>query len=200
MFRRRSKRAESTSVESDKKIEYDLDSRIEKEFPNCVGLVRDAVNGHRRRYRRQARRHFRWFRVVGTAEIALSLSLPIIALVGPSLFPPESQASNYLVAVVSILVALVTALQSFFRWQENWQLFSLQSLSLDSLITEWRYEMIKLLDDPPSDKMDQALQRTGAFLQALSESLRSEHETFSDSVSSPEVPRLSHTAGHGGGS
>jgi hypothetical protein len=185
-----------------------VDQKIQEKFPQCAALVRDAVTEHRRRYRRQARRYFVWFRLVGTVEIFLSLSLPVIVLVGATTLAAGTGAngqgttggstSDLVIVVVSILIALATALQNFFRWHENWQLFSSQGLSLDSLVTEWRFEMIKLIDGEPAGSVSDALEKTGAFLQALSQSLRSEHETFADAVSSPEVPRLGHTAAPGG--
>lgn len=107
---------------------------------------------------------------------------------------PESSAINtFIVATVSILIALVTALRNFFRWQENWQLFSSQQLAVEALVREWKFEMVKLIEEGADNASSRAIE-TGTFLKRFDESLRSEHDTFADTVSRPEVPRLGQTS------
>src|SRR5262245_20537414 len=56
-----------------------------------------------------------WFRSVGTAIILLSVSLPLVAT------QPPSPYKDLAVSVIGVLVALVSGLTAFFRWDESWK-------------------------------------------------------------------------------
>jgi hypothetical protein len=180
----------------------DWNEEISRNFPSCSKIVRSALLGHTKRYRKHALTYFFWFRFMGCAEITLSLLLPILALQATDplnqsapLISVNGIPNNLLVAIVSILVALVTSLKNFFRWQENWQLFSTQRLAVTTLVSEWEFEMIKIIEDEVEEEANRsknarALAITGLFLERLHQSLINEHETFSDNAAPPAIPKL----------
>lgn len=76
----------------------------------------DATVGNGRRWYAA---HTFWprllFRSVGTAIIVLSVSLPLVAT------QPPSPHKDLAVSLIGILIALLSGLAAFFRWDESWK-------------------------------------------------------------------------------
>jgi Protein of unknown function (DUF4231) len=89
------------------------------------------------------------FRAVGVLVIGLSVSVPFIAAQNAPWKDPA-------VSAVALVIALLTGLNSFFRWEHAWQGYRQTQFALEHLLALWDLRII--------DAKHQEDQRTAAAM------------------------------------
>jgi hypothetical protein len=96
----------------------------------------------------------RWaFRISGGLVIFLSATLPIFAAFGGQLFgPSNTEVKDLLVASIATLIAILSGLNAFFRWDVGWRGQISAMLSLQNLRAQWEIRKAKALIEPDPAK------------------------------------------------
>lgn len=94
-------------------------------------------------FKRHARPKMMCFRVVGVLVIGLSVSVPFIAA-------QDASWKDTAVSAVALSIALLTGLNSFFRWERAWQGYRQTQFALEHLLALWDLRVIeaKHQEDP----------------------------------------------------
>jgi hypothetical protein len=120
-----------------------------------------------------------WFRGTGILTILLSVTLPAIA------------ASNYwrkdiVLSVMSIAIAALTGLSSFYRWERTWRGNSSAQVALEQHCAKWELEMTNArLILAPEDRVMHVYQATDDLLTNASNVVSSESEGFFSGLQFP---------------
>ena len=88
----------------------------------------------RDRYRSRATWHSRLFRASGIVIIAIASALPVLASF-------SYDGKDITVAVAGALVAFLTALRSFYQWDQLWGLLRQCDLDLTHLLEQWKLDV-----------------------------------------------------------
>lgn len=75
--------------------------------------------------------HRRLYRFSGILVILAGAGLPLLVTV-------DYAGKDLVVAVTGVLVALVTALRAFYRWDQSWILLRKTEMAITSALWEWR--------------------------------------------------------------
>jgi len=103
--------------------EWDL-ARYESFVHDNVEILRDT-------YRRRARKNRLWFRGAGILVILLSAILPLLAGF-------DFDHKDWTLGIIGVVIAVTTALRSFFQWDQLWSLLRQTDFELTELIARWR--------------------------------------------------------------
>ena len=76
-----------------------------------------------------------WFRTTGILVILLSAALPVLAAFGERLV--GNTAKDIIVAVVAAIIALLSGLNTFFRWDATWHGYTQSLFELYRIRAEW---------------------------------------------------------------
>jgi hypothetical protein len=94
-----------------------------------------AAEAHVRRVREvydvRATWHRRFYRFSGIVVIFAGAGLPLLVSV-------DYSAKDIVVALTGVLVALVTALRAFYRWDQSWILLRKTEMAITHALWEWR--------------------------------------------------------------
>src|SRR4030095_4201170 len=113
------------------------------DFEEIAALVDRYVVHHRNWYRHRARVGGRWLRRFGVGVIVLSASLPVIAAV-------DFKDSQFVITLVSVLVAAHTALRTFFQWDGQWRVRRGADWKLTALLGAWEADVCSLNGQAPA--------------------------------------------------
>jgi len=75
--------------------------------------------------------HRRRYRFSGILVILAGAGLPLLVTV-------DYAGKDLVVAITGVLVALVTALRAFYRWDQSWILLRKTEMAITSALWEWR--------------------------------------------------------------
>ena len=75
--------------------------------------------------------HRRLYRFSGILVILAGAGLPLLVTV-------DYAGKDLVVAITGVLVALVTALRAFYRWDQSWILLRKTEMAITSALWEWR--------------------------------------------------------------
>lgn len=166
-------------------------AEIGAEFPECDRIVRRFLVTHHHRSRRLARGFGFWFRLFGCVEVVLGVTFPLLFLY------PQTQDNSALQATFSVVIAVCTALSTFFGWRENWGTYRGQNVFLSRVLGEWELELITIIhgSGSPGEKKSMALEVTKATLASLFDALNQEHESYFAGIGSALEIRTSLGAG-----
>ena len=122
-----------------------------------------------------------YFRVAGVVVVVGSLALPVIAAQSSSAY------SKPALTVVSLAVAILSSLSTFFRWDASWRSRSNAAAGLKGLLAKWEQVLrtAKRSQNPP--KAD--LTATEKMFDEVIHQGGSETESFFATVKWPEVPK-----------
>ncbi len=125
----------------------------------------------------------RWFRAAGIATIVLSATLPALAAADSRAFPHK----DLILSVVSIAVAALTGLSSFYRWQRTWSGNSTSQVALQQHVAKWELEIAnaKLLL-PPTERVQHVYQATSDLLTNAKNVVSLESEGFFSGLQFPQ--------------
>lgn len=85
-------------------------------------------------YKAHARTPMLLFRVSGVLVILLSVSLPFLTTL-------DGLWKTVVLPVISLLIAGLTGMNSFFRWEGAWKGYRQTRLTLEYLLTEWELQI-----------------------------------------------------------
>jgi hypothetical protein len=94
-------------------------------------FVHDNVEALRDRYRKRARINRLCFRGVGIVVILLSSVLPLLAGF-------DFDHKDWTLGIVGVVIAVATALRSFYQWDQLWSLLRQADFELTELVAGWR--------------------------------------------------------------
>jgi hypothetical protein len=108
-------------------------------------FVETHVGRGRRWYAEHTFRPRMWSRLVGTAIIAFSVSLPLLAT-------QEFRHQALAVSLVGVLVAGLSGLAAFFRWDESWKANVSALMEFEHLLASWELRMLEARHAPDVDQ------------------------------------------------
>lgn len=110
-------------------------------------------------YRKRAPHKRLCYRASGLLIIMFGIALPILAAFGKDL-----KHNDLWVSILAGLIALLTGLNSFFRWDVAWQGYIQAQLTLDRLQKEWELAVAKARALPSVDEgLKVAIEATEQF-------------------------------------
>jgi hypothetical protein len=119
------------------------------------------------------------FRTAGVATILLSATLPALALA-------NFRGKEWALSIVSIAVAALTGLSSFYRWERMWRGYSSASVSLEQFVAKWELELTNArLILGPHERVKHVYQATNDLLSGTSAVVSSESEGFFSALAFP---------------
>jgi ABC-type multidrug transport system fused ATPase/permease subunit len=102
----------------------------ERTTEELIAYVEDRVETLRDRYRARARWHARFFRSSGILVIGMASALPVLASF-------SYRHKDWVVAIIGAVIAFLTALRSFYQWDQLWGLLRQADLAISHLLDEW---------------------------------------------------------------
>lgn len=105
-------------------------------FRKLTALVDEHVGGATRWYMSHSKTPLYWFRTFGTFLILLSVSLPVVAS------SPSFAGKDLTVSLMSLAVALLSAVATFFHWHETWRVNAQSLMELEHLLALWKVKMV----------------------------------------------------------
>jgi len=121
------------------------------------------------------------FRICGVLVILLSVSLPLLATL-------EGTWKTLILPIVALLVAGLTGLTSFFRWENGWKSYRQAQFSLEYLLTTWELQITHASHHTDVQAgIDLAFQATRQLLQATQTTISAETEEYFKRVQIPRV-------------
>ncbi|HZR42882.1 MAG TPA: DUF4231 domain-containing protein [Ktedonobacteraceae bacterium] len=123
-------------------------------------------------YKANARRPMLLFRIAGVLVILLSVSLPFLTTL-------DGLWKTIVLPVVSLLIAGLTGLNSFFRWESNWKGYRQTHLTLEYLLTMWELQIAEAKCQVDVQKgIDIALKATEQLISATQTTVSAEAEEY----------------------
>lgn len=121
----------------------------------------------------------RWlFRISGIATILLSATLPALAA--------SAEINKWALSTVSIAVAALTGLSSFYRWERMWRGYSNGQVALEQLVAKWELELTNArLILGPQECVRHVYLATNDLLSGTSAVVSSESEGFFSGLAFP---------------
>ncbi|WP_198044178.1 DUF4231 domain-containing protein [Actinoalloteichus sp. GBA129-24] len=95
------------------------------------GLAEAHVSRLRARYDWRARWHRRFFRLGGLLIILASAALPLLTTL-------DYENKDFVLSATGVVIAVLTGLQTFYRWDKSWATLRAAESSLTELRWEWR--------------------------------------------------------------
>lgn len=120
------------------------------------------------------------FRLTGALVILGSVSLPYLA-------QTTTETNRTAISLVSLGVALLTSLSSFFGWHLTWQKRVTATVALEHYIANWEIDMVKASrEDYAKAKEDTYLATSHLFTQVFV-TVSGESQTFFAQLKPPQV-------------
>lgn len=120
-------------------------------FEEWMRSVRDLVDSHvggeLTWYERHTRRPWLLFRVSGSLLILLSISLPVLSSIKSTNWPSK----DLVVSAVALIVALLSALSTFFHWHETWRENTRAKMELRNLLAGWQLAVLVARQQPAQE-------------------------------------------------
>ncbi|MEU5962003.1 hypothetical protein ABZ777_12440 [Micromonospora parva] len=124
-----------------------------------------------------------WFKIVGTIEVVLSITLPLLFVI-PVM---RDEHANYVfLAIVSVIVAIAAGLRNFYSWDSSWRLYRSQEFVLAGMVAQWEVALLKLKVAGGENMRHVALDETAQVLARLTELFEHENITLFNTVVPPE--------------
>lgn len=109
-------------------VRVDLPRHDSTEFPSAAEAYALRV---RRVYDLRATWHRRLYRLSGIVVILAGAGLPLLVSV-------DYAAKEAVIAATGVLVAVITALRAFYRWDQSWILLRRTEMQLTAALWSWR--------------------------------------------------------------
>jgi hypothetical protein len=119
------------------------------------------------------------FWIIGGLIILCSVSLPVLAQTTTKKHP-------WVISVVSLVVALLTALNSFFGWHFTWQKAVAVTAALEHYIACWEIDLVKAYRESYDAAKQQAYNHTSYLFTQVFTTVSGESEAFFAQLKLPE--------------
>jgi len=120
------------------------------------------------------------FRLTGTVVILGSVSLPYLA-------QTTTETNKVAISLVSLGVALLTALNAFFSWHLTWQKRVTVTVALKHYIACWEIDMLKAYREDYDKAKDEAYLATSHLFTMVFTTASAESETFFAQLKPPQL-------------
>jgi hypothetical protein len=147
------------------------------DIKHIKALVQETIMDDMRWYRKYSYHAGLAHRISGTMIIALSASLPLFASL-------EFQFKNLVISVIGILIAFLSGLHSFFRWDEIWKTNMRGMVTLKNKVVEWKLRMLEAECDS-QEGFKKAIRATEDLLNLLKEVDTQNAEDHIQNINSP---------------
>lgn len=137
-----------TDVREDVRHLVEISTIEDDQFNQVVREARaikeQLVDVHYAWYRKNKWVPFFLFRGAGVLTIVLGVTLPAVAAF------PSFTHKDLILAVMSVTIAALTGLASFFRWERSWRGRFLTEFAIENLTAKWELELVnaRLVLDP----------------------------------------------------
>lgn len=112
------------------------------------------------------------YRLVGIATVVLSVTLP-------ALTTAEFRNKNLIISAMSILIAALTGLGSFYHWDRTWQKNATAQAAIEAYSAKWELELSRAIQFPePSDRIKHVYDATDDLIANTSKIISSETQDF----------------------
>lgn len=138
--------------------------------PAFASRAEDWVRRVRTHYDERARSHRRWYRYSGIAVILIGASLPVLTSID---YPSKS----LVVSLAGVLVAALTTLRGFYRWDHMWALLRVTEFSVSQAYWEWRGAVDGRLDTT-DDKTTAEIRKATRILVKKVDDIRQHEANF----------------------
>ncbi len=146
-------------------------------------LVRSQVVETRDWYKNNAARPRRLFRAAGATVILLSISIPLLASL-------QYPAKDLVLSVIALLIAALTGLNAFFKWESSWRSRRQTEFALNHLLSLWDLRIIEAMQEPdPTEARKLILTATRQLLQEAQTVVGAETEDFFSKMTFPQTER-----------
>lgn len=144
-------------------------------------LVDERVVANLLWYRTHAAAPRRLFRTSGTLVILLSVSIPLVAVL-------DFAGDDLVLAAMALVIAALTGLNSFFRWETSWRERMQAELSLAHLLAQYDLRILEVAGEADASRARQALiEATRELLERAQAVTGAETEQFFSRVVWPQV-------------
>jgi hypothetical protein len=121
------------------------------------------------------------FRTAGTCIILLSISIPILAT-------HNYPGKETLLSIFALLIAALTGLNAFFKWEETWKSRRQTEFALSHLLAIWDLKMIEALHETdPHHAVKIAITATEKLVNDARTITGAETEEFFRNIQWPQV-------------
>ena len=159
---------------------YQADEQFLKVLTELEKVKQEVVDT-RRWYKQHARPQMLQFRISGVLLILLSVSVPFIAA-------QTAPWKDTVVSLATLLIAALTGLSAFFRWEHAWQSYRQTQYALDRLLNMWELKIVEArhLADP-QQAIEMALKATEQLLQDAAAITSAETAEYFKRVQMPQA-------------
>jgi hypothetical protein len=144
-----------------------------------IAEVDRTVQQRRDTYRRRATMNGHYFRVSGVTVIAVASALPVLASL-------SYRGKDVIVAIAGALVAFLTALRSFYQWDQLWGLLRKSDLDLTHLLDRWRLDISATVGLPEPERRKKVEALAASLLDQAETVRKAESESYFGSLHFPE--------------
>lgn len=121
-------------------------------------------------YEEKAPRHRSAFRLLGIVVVLLSVFLPVIVALENKI--PKQK---YIVIITSLIIALATGINSFYRFDVSWKGYISAQMQLESERNAWEAEIAEAKALPnPIQQLNNAKLVTESFISGVNEIIKTE--------------------------
>jgi hypothetical protein len=154
--------------------------RLEEFFASLRRLKEEWVDTTRNWYSKRAPWHRRAFRTSGTLVLLFSVILPFLVN------QEGLWWGNVAVSFLSLSIAALTGLMSFFQWQSSWHKHIRSQLRLEHLTALWELDMAEAQQERDPDKaVDMGMKATRKLLNMAGNLTVEEAQEFFESLKAP---------------
>jgi hypothetical protein len=146
--------------------------------PGLAAEVDDYARKLMEFYDRRAHWHRRLYRATGVSVILIGAALPLMAA-------PSYPGKQIIVSLAGTVVAALTALRAFYRWDQSWILLRTTEMALTDAYWQWRAQIDGALRSEASGGQDARHAVTEAFLVRLTELRQREADSYFKDLSFP---------------
>lgn len=145
-------------------------------------LAHDCVKKLQERYHWRANWHRRIFRASGILIILVSSGLPLLAAFS---YPRK----DVVVAIAGVVIAAITALRTFYRWDEVWAVLRRTHFDLAHAHNIWQVDFRRAeAAADPAERERLAYEATKALIERADKIRGDESERYFGSLSFPPQP------------
>jgi hypothetical protein len=133
------------SIEPETPATQQSSARFVEVLSKLTAIKKEYVDKNLKWYRDHSRQPAILFRTVGALVIVLSVTVPFLATL-------DDPWKSVVLPIVSLLIAGLTGLNSFFQWQGKWQKFLQARLSLEYSAQSWELQVLRARYETDEEK------------------------------------------------
>ncbi len=159
-------------------VPVNTDKKIAALLEQLDPLVKNVVDA-RDYYLKRAGRPKKAFRISGVAIILLSLSIPFIASL-------QFAGKDMLLSAFAVLIAILTSLGSFYKWEDTWRSHRQAETALGHLLLLWDFNIIEAKQEADTSKgAEKIIAATQQLLDSAHKVTSAETEEFFSKIEWP---------------